>query len=213
MSTWTAAHQGSLSFIISQFTQIHIHWVNDAIQPSHPLLLPSPALNFFQQQGLLQWVGSLHQVAKVLEIPSGLAPILSMNIQGWFPLGFTDLIPLLSKRLSRVFSSITFWSINTTATQPYLWSTFISFGGKTIGLTIWTFFGKVVSLLFNMLSRFVIAFLPRSKRLLISWLQSLSTLVLEPKKIKSVTVSMVSHLFAMKWWDWMPWSSFLNVEC
>ena len=64
--------------------------------------------------------------------------------------------------------------------------------GKTIALTIQTFVGKVMSLLFNMLSRFVVAFLPRSKHLLISWLQSLSTAILEPKKIKSVTVSIFS---------------------
>ena len=64
--------------------------------------------------------------------------------------------------------------------------------GKTTALTIWTFLGKVISLLFNMLSRFVIAFLPRSKGLPISWLQSLSTVILEPKKIKSVSVSIVS---------------------
>ena len=64
--------------------------------------------------------------------------------------------------------------------------------GKTIVLTRWTFVGKVMSLLFNMLSRLVIAFLPRSKRLLISWLQSPSAVILEPRKIKSVTVSMVS---------------------
>ena len=70
--------------------------------------------------------------------------------------------------------------------------------GKTIALTRWTFVGKVMSLLFNMLSQLVITFLPRSKCLLISWLQSPSTVILEPKKIKSVTVSTVSHLFAMK---------------
>ena len=64
--------------------------------------------------------------------------------------------------------------------------------GKTIALTRRTLLGKVMSLLFNMLSRLVIAFLPRSKRLLISWLQSPSTEILEPKKIKSVTVSIVS---------------------
>ena len=64
--------------------------------------------------------------------------------------------------------------------------------GKTIALTRWTFAGKVMSLLFNMLPRFVTAFLPRSKHLLISWLQSPSTVILEPKKIKSVTVSIVS---------------------
>ena len=64
--------------------------------------------------------------------------------------------------------------------------------GKTIVLTRWTFVGKVISLLFNMLSRLVMNFLPRSKRLLISWLQSPSAVILEPPKIKSVTVSIVS---------------------
>ena len=64
--------------------------------------------------------------------------------------------------------------------------------GKTIVLTRWTFVDKVISLLFNMLSRLVITFLPRSKRLLISWLQSPSAVILEPPKIKSVTVSTVS---------------------
>ena len=64
--------------------------------------------------------------------------------------------------------------------------------GETIALTRWTFVGKVMSLLFNMLSRLVITFLPRSKRLLISWLQSLSAVILEPPKIKSVIVSTVS---------------------
>ena len=70
--------------------------------------------------------------------------------------------------------------------------------GKTIALTIWTFVDKVMSLLFNKLSRFVIAFLPKSKCLLILWLKSPSAVILEPNKIKSVTVSIVSHLFDMK---------------
>ena len=78
--------------------------------------------------------------------------------------------------------------------------------GKTVALTISTFVGKVMSLCFSMLSRFVIAFLPRSKRFLISWLQSLSAVILESKKIKSVTVSTFSHLFAMKQWDIMLYS-------
>ena len=71
--------------------------------------------------------------------------------------------------------------------------------GKTIALTRWTFVDKVMSLLFNMLSRFVIVFLPRNKHLLISWLQSPSAVILEPKKIKSDTVSTVSPR-----WDQMP---------
>ena len=64
--------------------------------------------------------------------------------------------------------------------------------GKTIALTRWTFVGKVMSLHFNMLSRLVIAFLPRSKHILISWIQSPSAVILEPKKIKSLTVSIVT---------------------
>ena len=69
--------------------------------------------------------------------------------------------------------------------------------GKTIALTRWSFVGKVMSLLFNMLSRLVIAFLPRNKHLLVSWLQSASAVILKPKKIKSLTVAIVSHLFAV----------------
>ena len=83
--------------------------------------------------------------------------------------------------------------------------------GKTIALTRWTFVGKVISLLCNMLSRLVITFLPRSKHLLISWLQSPSAVILEPRKIKSDTVSTVSPSISIKWWDQMPWSSF--SEC
>ena len=78
--------------------------------------------------------------------------------------------------------------------------------GKTIALTRRTFVGKVMSLLFNMLSRLVITFLPRSKHLLISWLQSPSAVILEPRKIKSASFHCFPHLFAMKWWDQMPWS-------
>ena len=82
--------------------------------------------------------------------------------------------------------------------------------GKTTALTRRNFVGKVMSLLLNMPSRLVIAFHPWSKCLLISWLQSLSAAILEPKKIKSVIVSIVSP-FAMKWWDWKLWSWFF--EC
>ena len=69
---------------------------------------------------------------------------------------------------------------------------------KNIALTTWTFIGKVMSLLFNMLSRLVITFLSRGKHLLISWLQSPAAVILKPPKIKSLTVSIVSHLFAIK---------------
>ena len=68
VTPWTAAHQSSLSFIISQFAQIHVHWVSDAIQPSHPWSSPSPAFSLSQHQSLSQWVSSSHPVAKVLEL-------------------------------------------------------------------------------------------------------------------------------------------------
>ena len=78
--------------------------------------------------------------------------------------------------------------------------------GKTIALTRQTLVGKVMSLLLNMLSRLLITFLPRSKRPLISWLQSPSAVILEPPKIKLTLFPLFPHLFPMKWWDRMPWS-------
>ena len=86
--------------------QTHVHWVNDAIQPSCPLSSPSPALSLSQHQGLFQLVGSSHQVTKVIGA-SASASVLPMNIQGWFTLGLTGLISLKSKGLSRVFSNTT----------------------------------------------------------------------------------------------------------
>ena len=124
-----------------------------------------------------------------------LATVLPVNIHSWFPLELTGLISLLSKGLSRVFSNATILKHQCFSTQPSLWSNSHICNmttGKTIALTICTFFGKVMYLLFNMLSRFVLAFLPRSKHLLISWLQLLSIVILEPKKIKSVTASTFS---------------------
>ena len=78
--------------------------------------------------------------------------------------------------------------------------------GKTIALTMWTFIDKVMSLIFNTPSRFIIAILPRSKNLLISWLQSPSMVILESRKTKSITASTFPLQFAIKWWDQMPWS-------
>ena len=115
-----------------------------------------------------------------------------MNIQGWLPLGWTGWISLQSKGLSRVFSNTTVQKHQFFDAQPPLWSnSHIHTCGKTIPLIIQTFVSKVISLLFNMLSRFAIAFLPRSNHLLISWLQSPFSVILKPKKIKSVTVSIV----------------------
>ena len=130
----------------------------------------------------------------------------TMNIQGWFPLGLTDLISFPSKGLSRDFSSTTvlkyrFYSTHSHSqhSHPYMTT------GKTIALTIGTL-SAVISMLLNVWSTFVIIFLPRSKHLLISWLQSLSAVILEPKKRKFVTTPNVSPSICMKWWDQMPWS-------
>ena len=94
--------------------------------------------------------------------------VLLMNIQDWFPLGLTHLISLQSKELSRVFSNTIVQKHQSFSAQLSLWSNSHLYmtTGKTIALTIWTFVGKVISMLFNMLPRFVIAFLSRSKHLL-----------------------------------------------
>ena len=91
------------------FAQTRVHWVGDAIQPSHPQPPSPPALNLSQHQGLFQWVSSLHQVAKEYIGASASVSVLPMNIQGWFTLGLTNLISLHSKGLSKVFSSTTVW--------------------------------------------------------------------------------------------------------
>ena len=125
---------------------------------------------------------------------SASASVLPMNTQDWSPLGWTDWISLKSKGLSSLLqhrsskASILLHSafFMVQLSHPYMTT------GKTIALTRQTFVGKVMSLLFNLLSRLVITFLPRSKRLLISWLQSPSAVILEPRKLKSATVSIVS---------------------
>ena len=117
--------------------------------------------------------------------------VLPMNTQDWSPLGWTGWISLQSEGLSRVFSNTTVQKHQFFCIQLSLWSNSHPYmtTGKTIALTRRTFVGKVMSLLFNMLSRLVIAFLPRRKCLLISWLQSWSAVILKPRKIKSATVS------------------------
>ena len=138
------------------------------------------------------------------------ASVLPKNIQSWCTLEFTSLISLQSKGLSRVFPKTTFQKHQFFGPQPDLWSNqhpYMITRKKKIALTIGTFVGKVMFLLFNALSRFVTAFLPRNKCLLISWLESPSAVILQSNKIKSATVSTCfPHLFAMKWWDQMPWS-------
>ena len=106
---------------LPELAQTHAHRVGDTIQPSHPLSSPfPPAFNLSQHQSLFQWVSSLHQVPKVLQF-SVSASVLPMNIQNWFPLGWTDWISLLSKGLSRVFSNTTVQKHQFFSNQPSLW--------------------------------------------------------------------------------------------
>ena len=133
-----------------------------------------------------------------------LASVLPMNIQGWFPLGLTGLIFLQSKGLWRVFSSTTIEKhlFFGPGPQPSLWSNFhihTRLLEKPWLLTIHTFVSKVMSLLYNKLSRFVIAFLIRSKHLLNLWLQSPSIVILEPKK-KNLSLFPVFS-FCLPWND------------
>ena len=121
--------------------------------------------------------------------------VLPVNTQDWSSLGWTGWISLQSKGLSRVFSNTTVQKHQFFGAQFSLQSNSHIHTwplGKTRALTRWTFFGKIMSLCINMLSRLVITFLPRSKCLLISWLKSPSAVILEPKNIKSATVSTVS---------------------
>ena len=126
------------------------------------------------------------------------ASVLPVSIWGWFLLGLTGLISFQYKGLLRVFSSTIVQKHQFFGAQPSSVLSLHQFShpymttGKTVALTRQILVGKVMSLLFNMMSRLVIAFLTRSKHLLISWLQSTSTVTLEPKKIKSVTSSTFS---------------------
>ena len=126
---------------------------------------------------------------------SASASVLPMNIQDWFPLGWTGWSSLLPKGLSRVFSYTTIWKHQFFGIQPSLQSNSHIHHDywKTIALTIRTFVSKVMALLFNMLSKFVITFLPRIKHLLILWLQSPSTVILEPKTVKSAFLGQLFH--------------------
>ena len=125
---------------------------------------------------------------------SALASVLPMNIQDWFPLILTGLISLHSYWLSRVFSKTTVQKHQFFSVQFSLYPTLTSIHHhwKNHSFGYMDLVSKVMSLLSNMLSRLVIAFLPVSKHLLISWLQSRSAVILELKKMKSVTVSTVS---------------------
>ena len=173
---------------LPEFTQTHVHRVADAIQPSLSLT-PSSSLNLSQHQGLFQWSqiqGLFPWLFQGLRLFSSddrnteaSASVFPVNIQSRSPLRLTGLISLLSKGLSGVFSSTTVQRHQFFGALPSLSSSSHKYvtTGKTIALTRQTFFSRVRSLFFNTMSRFLIAFLPRSNGLLISWLQSPSAVI------------------------------------
>ena len=140
-----------------ELTQTHIHQVGDTIQPSHPLSYPSPpAFNISQHQGLFQWKGGKVSDGQSIGVWAS-ASVLLMNIQNWFPLGWTGWISLQSKRLSSLLQHhsskvAVLWCSAFFIVQlshPYMTTR------KTIALTRRTLVGKVMSLLLNVLSRLV----------------------------------------------------------
>ena len=189
---WTASHQVSLSSTVSwsllKFMSIESVMLSNCLILCHPLLLlPSifPSIMVFSNELALciRW-------PKYWSFSFSISPSKEHSGLISFRADWFDLLAiqgtLKSLLQDHCLKVSILWHLAFLMVQilyPYMAT------GETIALTIWTFVGKVMSLLLNMLSRFVIAFLPRSKRLLISWLQSLTAVILEPKKLKSVTTS------------------------
>ena len=197
-TSWTAARQASLSFTISwslfKFMSTESEMPSNHLILCHPLLLlPSifPSIRVFSNELALgiKW-------PKYWSISFSISPSSEYSGLISFRMDWLDPLAVLLQHHSSkasilrrsAFFIVQFW-------HPYVTA------GKTIALTRRTFVGKVMSLLLNMLSRMVITFLPRSKRLLIPRLQSPSAVIFEPPLQK-----VFPHLFAMKWWDRMPWS-------
>ena len=195
VTPWIAARQASLSITNSWSSlKLNVHWVGDAIQPPHPLSSPSPpapirpSIRVFSSESALRVRWPKYWSLSFSIIPSKEHPgpiSFRMDLLDLLAVQGT-LKSLLQHHTSK--ASILQLSAFFTVQLSHLNMT----TEKTIALTRWTFVGKVMCLLLNMLSRLVITFLLRSKCLLISWLQSPSAVILEPPKIKSDTVSTVS---------------------
>ena len=168
---------------LPEFTQTHVHQISDAIQPSHPLLSPlllppiPPGIRVFSSESTLLMKWPKYWSFSLSISPSSEHPGLVSFRMDWLDLLAVQgtLKSLLQHHSSKasILQHSAFFTVQ--LSHPYMTP------GKTIALTRQTFVGEIMSLLFNMLSRLVITFLPRSKCLLISWLQSPSAVILEPK--------------------------------
>ena len=172
----------------------------ESVMPSHHIILCLPFSSHpqsFPTSGSFQMSqffasGSQNYWSFSISPSSEYSGLISFRMDWLDPLqskGLSSLFQHHSSKVSIIRCSA-FFMVH--ISHPYITN------GKTIALSRWTFVGKVMSLLFTMLSRFVITFLPRSKSLSISWLQSPTAVILEPKKIKSLTIPLLPHLFAMK---------------
>ena len=176
---------------LPEFTQTHVHRVSDAIQPSHSLssllLLPliPPSIRVFSNGSTLRMRWPKYWSFSCSIIPSKEIPGLISFRMDWLDLlevqGTLKSVLQHHSSKASILRCSAFYIVQ--ILHPYMTT------GKTIALTRWTFVGKIMSLLLNMLSRLVITFLQRSKHLLISWLQSPSAVILELRKITSATVS------------------------
>ena len=194
-------------------TQTHVHWGGNAIQPSYPLLSPSPlalifpSIRVFSNESALPISWPKYWNFSFSISPSNEHPGLIFFRMDWLDFFAVQgtLKSLLQHHSSKasILQCSAFFTVQ--LSHPYMTT------GETIALTRRTFVGKVMSLLFNMLSRLVTTCLPKSKCLLISWLQSLSAVTLEPPKIQSATVSTVSPSICHEVMGCHD-LSFLNVE-
>ena len=187
VTPWTTAYQASLSFTIS-WNLLKLMSTESVMPFSRPLLLLPPifpSIRVFSNESALhiRWP-KLCSFSFSISLSNDYSVVISFRIERFVVLTIQrtlkSLLQLHSSKPSVLLHSA-FFMVQLSHPHMTTW--------KNIALTIQTFFSKVMSLLFNIVSRFVIAFLPKSKRLLILWLQLPSTVILEPKKIKSVPVS------------------------
>ena len=199
---WTVACQASLSITNSQ-SLLKLMSIQSVMQSNHLilccplLLLPSifPSIRVFSTESVICIRWPKYWSFRFSISPSNEYVGLIFFRIDWFDLlavqGTLKSLPQHHSSKASILQRSTFFVVQ--LSHPYMTI------GKTIALTRWTFVGKVMSLLFNILSRLVIAFLPRSKHLLISWLQSPPAVILDPKKIKSVVLTSAAHILKLEW--------------
>ena len=177
---------------LPELTQTHVHPVSDAIQSSHPLVPFSSCRQALPSSGSFQMNQLFASWPKYWSFSFSISPsnehpgLISFRMDWLDPLAVQGTLKSLLQHHSSKASVLLSAFFIVQLSHPYMTT------GKTIALARWTFVGKVMSLILKMLSRLVITFLPRSKHLLISWLQSPSAVILEPRRIKSDIVSTVS---------------------